>query len=233
MKDRVMEFQKKIDYEFKDYNTARTALTHSSYANERKGRNISYNERLEFLGDSVLSIVVSDYIFKKCPSRPEGELTKLRATIVCEGALAIGARESELGKYLYLGKGEEFTGGRERDSVLADAFEAVIGALYLDGGIEKSRDFIFSYLGGVIERALSGEDLFKDYKTQLQELLQRENSVKIEYRLEKEDGPDHNKVFYTGVYVDGEVRGIGSGRNKKESEQNAAKEALSKVNIDE
>lgn len=231
--NRVIKFQERISYSFSNLDTARTALTHSSYANERKGKNISYNERLEFLGDSVLSIVVSDYIFKKCPNRPEGELTKLRATIVCEGALAIGAREVELGKYLYLGKGEEYTGGRNRDSVLADAFEAVIGALYLDGGINSSKEFIFRYLGSVIERALSGEDLFKDYKTQLQELLQKDSSVKIEYRLEREDGPDHSKLFYTGVYVDGSIKGIGSGKSKKESEQNAAKEALSKVSKDE
>lgn len=231
--NRVIKFQERISYRFNDMDTARTALTHSSYANERKGKNISYNERLEFLGDSVLGIVVSDYIFKECPNRPEGELTKLRATIVCEGALAIGAREAELGKYLYLGKGEEYTGGRDRDSVLADAFEAVIGALYLDGGIEHSRDFIFKYLGGVIGRALSGEDLFKDYKTQLQELLQRDSSVKIEYRLEREDGPDHSKLFYTGVYVDDALKGIGSGKSKKESEQNAAKEAFSKEGEDE
>lgn len=231
--NRVMGFQESINYQFSSIDIAKTALTHSSYANERKGKNISYNERLEFLGDSVLSIVVSDYIFNKCPECPEGELTKLRATIVCEGALAIGAREAELGKYLYLGKGEEYTGGRNRDSVLADAFEAVIGALYLDGGIERSRDFIFQYLGGVISRTLSGEDLFKDYKTRLQELLQRETGVKIEYRLEREDGPDHNKLFYTGVYVDNTVRGIGSGRSKKESEQSAAREALKQVSENE
>lgn len=227
--NKLVEFQNKINYKFKDVNVLKVALTHSSYANEKKKYKLEYNERLEFLGDSVLSIIVSEYIFKACPNRPEGELTKLRAMIVCEGALAIAARNVGLGDYLFLGKGEELTGGRERSSVLADAFEATIGAIYLDGNLEAAREFVLSNLSEVIGRALSGEDLFMDYKTQFQELLQREHKGKIEYVLSHEEGPDHNKVFYTELYVGEQLYGMGFGKSKKESEQNAAKEALDRM----
>lgn len=228
------EIQERINYEFRHINVLRTALTHSSYANEKKKQNLKYNERLEFLGDSVLGIIVSDYLFRNCPDRPEGELTKMRAMIVCEGALAMGARSIELGKYLYLGKGEENTGGRDRESILADAFEAMIGAIYLDSGINNAKKFVLSTLKKiVIDRVISGELLFVDYKTQFQEVLQKQSKGRIQYKLKSEEGPDHSKVFHTELYVDDTIYGMGSGKSKKESEQKAAKSALDGMGKDE
>lgn len=223
------ELQEKIEYKFKDMKLLYWALTHSSYANEHKKQKITYNERLEFLGDSVLGLVVSEYIFVKYPRYPEGDLTKLRATVVCEPSLSYLAKNINLGKYLMLGKGEEATGGRERVSILADAFEALIGAIYLDGGIENAKVFVLKYLSPIIENAVNGVELFIDYKTHLQELLQKTTKSKIEYAVILEEGPDHNKIFHTEVTLDGEVLGKGIGRSKKEAEQNAAKSALDKM----
>ncbi|PAB58894.1 ribonuclease III [Anaeromicrobium sediminis] len=222
------EISKKVSYEFNNIGLLNEALTHSSYANENKKRNIQHNERLEFLGDSVLGIVISDYLYKNLSASQEGELTKIRASIVCEPSLANSSIELAMGKYLMLGKGEEVTGGRERISILADTFEAVIGAIYLDGGLENAKKFILSNLKNTIKDAIEGR-IFQDYKTHLQEIIQSKGNDKIEYEVIDEKGPDHNKIFYVQVKIGGEVIGKGSGKSKKEAEQKAAKEALKKV----
>ncbi|NLM04397.1 MAG: ribonuclease III [Clostridiales bacterium] len=216
--------QKEIDYKFKDIQLLREALTHSSYANESK-RHTNHNERLEFLGDSVLGLIISEYIFAKYKHLPEGELTKVRASVVCEPSLAEQAKKIQLGKYLLLGKGEELTGGRTRESILADALEALIGAIYIDGGIEESKKFILKHFMESIKLASTGT-LFKDYKTELQELLQSKSVDKITYKVVDEHGPDHNKTFDVEVLLGDVVIGRGSGRSKKEAEQRAAKEGI-------
>ena len=212
-------------YQFKGTDIINEALTHSSYSNEYRGKYIYNNERLEFLGDSVLSTVISEYVYLKYDNLPEGELTKLRANVVCEPSLAQQAKSINLGKYLLLGKGEEVTGGRDRVSILADTFEAVIGALYLDGGIETAREFVLGMLRDSIKLASTG-DLFRDYKTDLQELLQSKFDDKISYRVVNETGPDHDKTFEIEVALGDKVLGRGRGKSKKEAEQNAAKKAL-------
>lgn len=220
------KMQRQIEYKFKDINLLNWALTHSSYANEYKKHKVIYNERLEFLGDSILGLIVSEYIYGEYPKYPEGELTKLRATVVCEPSLSFLAKNIELGKYLLLGKGEEATGGRERVSILADAFEALIGAIYLDGEMVNAKTFVLYHLKPVIEDAINGIELFIDYKTQLQEILQKNNKGKITYQVVKEEGPDHNKLFHTEVYIKETTLGRGVGKSKKDAEQDAAKSAL-------
>lgn len=222
------ELTKKIGYRFQNHSFLNESLTHSSYANEHKKGNMKYNERLEFLGDAVLSIVISDYIYKHLSTLQEGELTKIRASIVCEPSLADCSTALNIGKYLLLGKGEEATGGRERVSILADTFEAVIGAIYLDGGIENVKKFILESLKETIEDAIGGR-IHQDYKTHLQEIVQRENTDKITYLVVKEEGPDHNKIFHVQVKIGEKIAGKGSGKSKKEAEQDAAKEALKGV----
>ncbi|WP_294408018.1 ribonuclease III [uncultured Ruminococcus sp.] len=219
----LLDFQKKIGYTFKDEKLLYEALSHSSFANENKKHRNS-NERLEFLGDSVLSIVVSDYIFEHFKHLPEGELTKLRASLVCEKALFEFSKKIELGKYIFLGKGEEMTGGRERASIVSDAMEAVIAAIYLDGGIEPARKHIMGFLPKDITP--DHTTAFHDYKTVLQEIIQKNPEEKIEYFLKAEDGPDHDKKFTVQVLLNSNVIGTGIGRSKKSAEQNAAKEAL-------
>lgn len=223
------EIQDKIGYKFNNIELLNWALTHSSYANEHKRFKIIYNERLEFLGDSVLGLIVSDFIFTKYSDYPEGELTKLRATVVCEPTLSYVAKQIDLGKYLLLGKGEEVTGGRERVSILADAFEALIGSIYLDGKFNSAKTFVLKYMTEIIENAVDGRELFIDYKTQLQELLQKKTKSKIEYKVISEEGPDHNKIFHTEVVVKNRILGKGVGKSKKEAEQNAAKIALERM----
>ncbi len=227
-----MEIIKKLEniikYKFNDLNVINEALTHSSYTNEFRNKRANNNERLEFLGDSVLSIVVSEYIYLKYNKLPEGELTKVRANVVCEPSLANQAKKINLGSFLLLGKGEEVTGGRERVSILADAFEAIIGSLYLDGGMEVARKFILAMLADSIELASKGK-LFRDYKTDLQELLQSKFDDKISYNIINELGPDHNKTFEVEVTLGNKPLGFGQGKSKKEAEQNAAKKALHKV----
>lgn len=222
------KFESIINYKFREKDLLIEALTHSSYANEKKSKKNKYNERLEFLGDAVLGIIISDYLFINYPELPEGELTKTRAKIVCEPTLSNCARTIDLGDFLLLGKGEEATGGRTRTSILADAFEALIGAIYIDGGIEESKRFILHFMGEIIEDAICGK-IFIDYKTKLQEILQSENNIKITYEVINEKGPDHNKTFYTHVKKNNEIIGHGIGKSKKESEQNAAKMALKDV----
>ncbi|WP_026475972.1 ribonuclease III [Alkaliphilus transvaalensis] len=226
--EQIKIFQDKIQYNFKAPELVVEALTHSSYANETKNRKFPYNERLEFLGDSVLSLIISDYIFNKYKHLPEGELTKVRANVVCEASLASVAKKISIGDFLMLGKGEELSGGRKRTSILADAFEALIGAIYTDGGLELARKFVLDNLLDLIELASNGE-LYKDYKTHLQELLQSKTTEKIAYRVIKEMGPDHDKTFEVEVCLGGQTLGTGSGKSKKEAEQNAAQEAIQKV----
>lgn len=227
IQENILLLQKTINYTFNNKNILREALTHSSFANEYKAERIKYNERLEFLGDSVLGLIISEYIFLKYVHLPEGELTKVRANVVCEPSLAEQARVINLGEYLLLGKGEDLTGGRQRESILADAFEALIGAIYIDGGIEAARKFILHYFLESIVLASKGS-LFRDYKTHLQELLQGQTSEKITYRVVNEYGPDHNKVFDIEVLIGEKVIGRGRGKSKKEAEQKAAKEAIRK-----
>ena len=218
-------FEQKINYEFKNKEYILEALTHSSYSNENK--NYPFNERLEFLGDSVLSIVISDYLFKKETKLPEGELTKIRANIVCEESLSEVSKNIHLGKYMLLGKGEEATGGRERISILADALEAVIAAIYLDGGIKCAREFILTNMEKIINDSIKGK-IFRDYKTCLQEVLQSYGENNIWYKLIEEKGPDHNKRFVMEVGINDTVLGVGEGKSKKDAEQVAAKCALDK-----
>ena len=221
--NKLEQFCKMLQYDFKNIEYLKIALTHSSYANERKGE-VVCNERQEFLGDSVLSIIVSDYIFKNCPDLPEGELTKLRASLVCEKTLAVYARSIELGKHLLLSRGECKNGGRNRSSILADAFESVIAAIYLDGGIEPAREFVLRFVVDDIKNHRTNN--FNDYKTKLQEIVQKNPEEKISYVLTGESGPDHYKHFTVEVHLNSNVVGRGGGRSKKEAEQQAAREAL-------
>lgn len=217
------QFEQIIHYEFKNKKLLQEALSHSSYANENK-KNLNSNERLEFLGDSVLSIVVSQHIFEHFKHLPEGELTKIRASLVCEKALFVFAQQIDLGDYILLGKGEEHTGGRERPSILADAFEAVIAAIFLDGGLEAARKHILSFIPKDID--IKKSVAFNDYKTMLQEIIQQNPEEKIEYVTKGQSGPDHDKAFVVQVCLNSNVIGNGTGRSKKAAEQMAAKEAL-------
>lgn len=220
----MTDLQNKIGYQFKNPALLNEALTHSSYANEHKSQHIKYNERLEFLGDSVLSIVVSDYIYKNCPELPEGELTKLRASLVCEKSLYEFAKKIDLGKYLILSKGERNNGGADRPSILSDAFEALIAAIYIDGGLAPASKYILNFVIPAIKN--SKKKKINDYKTTLQEIIQKNPGEKLEYVLVKESGPDHNKHFVVEVHLNSNVIGKGGGRSKKEAEQQAAREAL-------
>lgn len=222
------EFEKAIGYVFKDKKHILTALTHSSYANENRGERPEYNERLEFLGDAVLNISISEKIFKQHTTMPEGELTKLRASIVCESSLEKCATRIQIGEYLLLGKGEELSGGRNRTSILSDAFEALIGAIYLDSGLEAAKVFIYSQMDSIIEGSVRG-NAFTDYKTQLQERIQKGNESRVTYEIIEEKGPDHNKTFVIRVLINERVAGTGEGRSKKEAEQSAAQQALESI----
>lgn len=221
-----LDFQKIIDYKFNNNEFLRKALTHSSYVNEDKLLGHGFNnERLEFLGDAIFDAIISEYLFNKLNTVKEGELTKMRAAIVCERSLADCGSKISIGQYLMLGKGEENTGGRNRGSILADAMEAVIGAIYLDGGWNEAKNFVLRIFASTIEDALSGK-LHMDYKTDIQEMLQSRGEADISYVIDREEGPDHDKTFYINLYYNGHVIGSGSGRSKKEAEQNAAKQAL-------
>ncbi len=221
--------EEKLNYSFKNEKLLINALTHSSYANEARD-GITSNERLEFLGDSVLSIVVSEFIYKKFKNLPEGELTKLRASLVCEKSLCQFSRELELGKYLRLGKGEEKSGGRERDSILADAFESVLAAIYLDGGFEKAKKHVMRFITNELKH--TEDEVFKDYKTALQEIIQRNPEESVAYILTGETGPDHDKIFEIEVRLNSNTIGKGRGKSKKQAEQLAAKEALHLMGAD-
>lgn len=219
-----MNFENKMGYSFKDAEILKLALTHSSYGNEVYKDKLHNNERLEFLGDAVLEVTVSEFLFKKYPDMPEGKLSKLRASIVCEPTLAICAKELGLPEFLFLGKGEELTGGRFRDSIISDAMEAVIGAINLDGGIECAKEFIYKFILNDIDN----KKLFVDSKTILQERIQAGYKGSPEYVLVGESGPDHCKIFEVEVRIEGKVIGRGSGRTKKAAEQQAAYNAIKK-----
>lgn len=221
----MRELEEKLGYRFRNIGLLKHAMTHSSYANEHRSEGLSSNERLEFLGDSVLGMVVAEYLYAKHPDMPEGELTRTRAALVCEGSLYEVACALELGRYLRLGKGEDAGGGRQRPSILADATEATLAAVYLDGGIESVIPIIRTYiLDKELEKAVD-----RDYKTALQEMVQRHPGQTVSYRLVEEIGPDHARVFVTEVSVGGTPVGIGRGRSKKEAEQMSAKAALEKL----
>lgn len=219
----MLELEKRLNYSFKNRSLLEHALTHSSYANEVRG-GITSNERLEFLGDSVLSIIVSEHIYRCFPKMPEGELTRLRASLVCEKSLCGFSRELKIGEYLKLGKGEDKGGGRERDSILADAFEAVLAAIYLDGGMQPARQHVLNFV--LRELSEHDDEAFKDYKTALQEIIQRNPEETVAYFLTGESGPDHNKIFEVEVRLNSNVIGKGKGKSKKQAEQMAAKKAL-------
>lgn len=218
----MTDLEQRIGYEFKNPALLKEALTHSSFVN---GKNHHSNERLEFLGDSVLSVVVSKYLFENLTDKPEGQLTRLRASIVCEHALFPFAEKIKLGDEILLGKGEENTGGRHRRSILADAFEALIAAIYLDGGLEAARSFIIPFIPP-LESLRSGKLLIGDYKTILQEIIQQNPEEKVVYELADESGAAHNRIFTSNVLLNGQIIGTGVGPSKKEAEQNAAKEAI-------
>lgn len=216
------KLEEKLQYTFHDRSLLGEALNHSSYANEHRNAKVNSNERLEFLGDSVLGFVTAEFLFKTYGKLPEGDLTRIRAALVCEQSLYEVARGLELGQHLKLGKGEEAGGGRERQSILADATEAVFAAVYLDGGMEKARELIYRVL---LSKAPAAEER-KDYKTTLQEIVQRKSGQVLTYHMVSESGPDHNKTFVFEVCLNDEKIGEGSGHSKKEAEQDAARTAL-------
>ena len=220
-REKILEFEEKIGYQFANPDLLVTALTHSSYSNEKRLKRYECNERLEFLGDAVLELVSSEYIYLLNPKKPEGDLSRIRASYVCEPTLALCAREIGLGDYILLGKGEDMTGGRERDSILSDAMEATIGAVYLDGGFFRAKEYVEQFVLKDIEK----KKLFYDSKTYLQEIVQRDHE-KLEYVLLKEEGPDHDKSFYVGILLDGKQIAQASGRTKKKAEQAAAYQAI-------
>lgn len=227
LKERLPELEAAISYKFRRIDNVILALTHSSYANEFKELKLKSNERLEFLGDSILNLIISEHIYFNYTQLSEGEMTRARASIVCEQSLMHCADKINIGEYLLLGKGEDLTGGRKRISILSDSYEALIGAIYTDGGIEKAKEFIMNRMKKLIEDSVKGIS-FLDYKTQLQEIVQKSSDNKIVYEILEEKGPDHNKLFTTQVKVAEEVMGTGEGRSKKEAEQSAARSALEK-----
>lgn len=218
--------ESKLGYQFKNRKLLDHALTHSSYANEHHLGSVSSNERLEFLGDSVLGMIVADHLYRTFPDLPEGDLTRIRANLVCEGSLVLVAKEWELGRYLKLGKGENACGGRERPSILADAVEAVLAAVFLDGGLPYDRDIIQRFL---LDRMEQVNRASRDHKTYLQELVQRKSGQVLHYELIGESGPDHNKTFQMQVSLNGRPIGQGSGHSKKEAEQAAANAAIEQL----
>lgn len=218
----VKDLQERIGYQFQDTRLLKRALTHSSYTNEQRiNRNGDY-ERLEFLGDAVLELVSSEFLFREHPEVPEGELTKMRAAMVCEPSLAFCARDIELGKFILLGRGEENTGGRGRDSIISDVMEAVTGAIYLDGGMQPAKRFIERFILSDLE----DKQLFYDSKSNLQELIQGKLKKDFKYELLEESGPEHNKLFRVSVCMEDEKLGEGEGKTKKAAEQQAAYQAL-------
>ena len=225
----MKELQKRLNYTFKDISLLQNALAHSSYANEQKGR-VASNERLEFLGDSVLSIIVSDYIFGNFPALPEGQLTRIRASLVCEKTLCSFSKKLGLNEYIMLGKGEKACGGSDRPSILADAFEAVLAAIYIDGGMVPAKEHVLRFIKGELEHL--GNDSVKDYKTELQEIIQRNPEERLSYVLTGESGPDHDKSFTVEVHLNSNVIGKGTGHSKKNAEQAAAKQALKLMGIE-
>lgn len=223
-------FEKNLGYKFNNIELLNNALTHSSYANEVHSAHGS-NERLEFLGDSVLSIIVSEFLYNNYKNLPEGELTKLRASLVCEKTLCIFAKELKIGEHLFLGKGEAHNHGNERASILADAFEAVLAAIFIDGGMVAAKKHVLRFI--IPELETREFELFKDYKTSLQEVIQRNPEERLTYVLIDETGPDHDKRFTVEVHLNSNVIGCGIGRSKKQAEQEAARQALKLMGMNE
>ena len=221
----LQQLEKAIGYEFGDKSLLSTALVHSSFSNEHRKENIPNNERLEFLGDAALELASSRYLYEHFPDEPEGVLSRRRAAIVCEPSLAECARKIRLGDHLQLGKGEEKNSGRTRDSLLSDAFEAVIGAMFLDGGFAAAERFVRRF----VMDPMTGRPVYSDSKTRLQERVQGQQADSIEYELISEEGPEHDKIFTVEVRISGTVYGTGSGHSKKLAEQTAAAEALSRL----
>ena len=222
----IKDLEKAIGYKFRNITLLSQALTHSSYANERWHDGLKSNERLEFLGDAVLGLVVAEYLYRNFPDRLEGDLTRMRADMVCEKALAASANRIGLGQHLQLGNGEELGGGRQRDSILSDAFEAVIAACFLDGGMDAAKAFIDRFvLNDVPTQKLRNQD----YKTALQELVQKKRDQVLSYELAGESGPDHDKKFSVDLYLNGDLVGQGVGSSKKRAEQDAARAALERL----
>ena len=214
-----------LGYIFKNEALLEAAMTHSSYANEKKPKKVVYNERLEFLGDSVLSLITSRFIYEHFSGLPEGDLSKVRAAVVCEKSLAEFARRIGIGGCLKMGKGEAASGGADRDSILADAFEALLAAVFLDSGMGASEKFLMPFIQPAVKQAVKGKR-FSDYKTELQEIVQQNKGEMLSYKLKGENGPDHCKVFEVEVYLNSNLIGTGTGRTKKEAEQRAAAAAL-------
>lgn len=225
----MKNLEENLRYSFKNTELLQNALSHSSYANETHSP-LGSNERLEFLGDAVLSVIVAVYLYEKFKDKPEGELTKLRASLVCEKSLCRFAKELEIGKFLLLGKGEEQCGGRERNSILADAFEAVLAAMYLDGGMDVARKHVLRFIKDELNH--TEDEVFHDYKTTLQEVIQRNPEERLTYVLSAESGPDHNKSFTVEVHLNSSVIGTGMGKTKKRAEQMAARDALRLMGIE-
>lgn len=220
----LLAFEEKIGYTFADPDLLVMALTHSSYSNEKRLKKQECNERLEFLGDAVLELISSEYIYQNNPTKPEGDLTRMRASYVCEPTLALCAKEIGLGEFILLGKGEDMTGGRDRDSILSDALEATIGAVYLDGGFEQAKEYVQRF----ILKDIENKKLFYDSKTILQEIVQSKHRS-MNYELRSESGPDHNKSFTVAVVIDGQEIATATGRTKKKAEQSAAYQAILKL----
>lgn len=226
----LKELQRSIGYAFNDVALLNTALTHSSYVANRSEK-LEHYERLEFLGDSILSMIISQYIYRNCKELAEGQLTRIRASIVCEPSLYEAADKINIGDYMLMSKGEELTGGRSRASILADAFEALIAAIYLDGGINKAKSFVLGGLKDIIKRGIQSK-IITDYKSFLQEYIQKTSQAKIGYKLLAEEGPAHSRTFEMALTLDDEIIGIGSGNSKKEAQQAAAKAAMEKLGIE-
>lgn len=226
MENRIEEIQRKIGYRFNNMSLLKMAMTHSSYANDNRIKKTNSNERLEFLGDAVLELISSETLFMRYPDKPEGELTKLRASLVSEVPLAAVAKRLGLGDHILLGRGEELTGGRERASITSDAVEALLGAIYLDGGMEPASEFVRKFILDNIEE----KNRFYDAKTTLQEIVQKYKLGDLTYEIIKESGPDHNKIYEAQCLVDGKVEGNGTGRTKKAAQQMAAYDAISRLN---
>ena len=227
MNEILSEFEKTIGHKFKNPGLLADALCHKSYINESKVKINSY-ERLEFLGDSVLGVIVSRYIYDNYPKLPEGELTKLRASVVCEATLSDAARRLDAGRYILLSRGEAMSGGSDKDAILCDVFESVVAAVFLDSGMEQARTFVLDNLSAIIDNHAANIDDVSDYKTTLQETVQQTGGS-VDYRLNSESGPDHQKRYCFGVYVNDKCIAEGTGASKKKAQQNAAKQAISKM----
>ncbi len=228
IRQNISNLKETLGFAWNNEKLLQTALTHGSHAYENKTLDLEDNQRLEFLGDAVLELSISNYLFKTYPGSAEGELTKIRSALVCEPSLARAAKELNLGNCLFIGRGEEHSGGRSRPSILADAFEALLGAIFLDQGLDRASMAAINSLTAVINDLMEGR-AGKDYKTELQEFLQQKGPEPVNYAIINEEGPDHNKLFTSGVYSYGKEIGRGKGHSKKEAEQQAARQALEKI----